>query len=76
MEKLLVDYEGLAEALSLSPRTLLRLGSKGMPCIRVGRRVLFDPVAVKEWLVRGGANSETAAAVPPSRPGRPRRVVP
>ena len=76
MEKLLVDYAGLAEALSLSPRTLLRLGSKGMPCIRVGRRVLFDPVAVKEWLAQGGAEGKAPAGSLPPKPGRPRRVVP
>ncbi len=73
MEPLLVDAEGLAPLLSLSVRTIRGLQTQGMPMIRVGRRVLFDPVAVKDWLARRSA--ATARSVLPLPRGRPRRRV-
>jgi excisionase family DNA binding protein len=36
--------------LSLSRTTLYRLRKAGMPCIRVGRRVLYNPSEVSAWL--------------------------
>ena len=87
MERLLVNLDDLASVVSLSPRTLRSFMAKGMPCIRAGRRVLFDPLRVKEWLERGGAAPGGAgrdvgeqgglsdAAVHRRPTGRPRRVV-
>ena len=73
MEPLLVDAQGLAPMLSLSVRTIRKFQELGMPQVRVGRRVLFDPIAVKEWLERGGATDPKPSGV--RRSGRPRRVV-
>ena len=72
-EALLVDAEALAPMLSLSVRTIRVLQEQGIPHTRVGRRVLFDPLAARNWLMhRAGAAPRSDA---PAR-GRPRRQVP
>jgi excisionase family DNA binding protein len=71
MEPLLVDAEGLAPLLSLSVRTIRELQAQGMPMIRVGRRVLFDPAAVKDWLARRSAvPARSTLQLPRARPRR------
>lgn len=35
-------------------RTLDAYRRQGLPCLRAGRRLLFDPQAVKQWLINGG----------------------
>jgi phage terminase Nu1 subunit (DNA packaging protein) len=75
MDPLLVDADGLSQMLSISVRTIRGLQERGMPMVRVGRRVLFDPVRVKEWLVQGGAADTKQGAPKGRRPGRPRRIV-
>ena len=79
MERLLVDARELAPMLSLSVWTVRHLEEQGMPHIRVGRRVLFDPIRVKEWLEQRGAQPPVADTRPEPtrrRTGRPRRLVP
>ena len=46
-----------------------------MPMVRVGRRVLFDPIQVKEWPARGGATAPRQQVPERPRLGRPRRIV-
>jgi len=75
MDPILVDADGLTQMLSLSVRTIRDLQKRGMPLVRVGRRVLFDLIRVKEWLVRGGAEAPKHPAPEERRPGRPRRIV-
>ena len=70
MEALLVDADGLAPLLSLSVRTIRLLQQQGIPHTRVGRRVLFDPLAARDWLMH---RAETHHNAP--RRGRPRRQV-
>lgn len=57
---LLLDARSAAAALSISPRKLWELTSIGeVPCIRIGRRVLYDPVDLREWIQRRkGASNE------------------
>ena len=79
MDRLLVDARELAPMLSLSVWTVRRLEDQGMPHIRVGRRVLFDPMRVKAWLEdRSGEALEAQTTPEPTRRrrGRPRRVAP
>lgn len=81
----------MAQMVSLSLRTIRSLQGKGLPHIRVGRRVLFDPIRVKAWLEQradataqaedacpGSEATSEASMIPESarrRPGRPRRIV-
>lgn len=53
-EKRLVSLSELAQMVGLSP-SQLRLGYRrgGLPHIRVGNRLLFDPSEVVEWLKAG-----------------------
>lgn len=64
-----MDAADLVPIIGLSVRTIRRLQGLGMPCVRVGRRVLFRPEEVVEWLARGSRPS-----APAHRVGRPRRV--
>jgi phage terminase Nu1 subunit (DNA packaging protein) len=73
MDPLLVDAEGLAPLLSLSVRTIRVSQAQGVPMVRVGRRVLFDPAAVKDWLARRSAVPARSTLRLPR--GRPRRRV-
>ena len=51
-----VDAKGLAEHLPVSRRTLGRLMAAGLPSLRLGRKRIFDLVAVDRWIrARGKA---------------------
>lgn len=40
-----------AQRLSISDRKLWSLTASGqMPCVRVGRRVLYDPTDLRDWI--------------------------
>lgn len=47
-----LTIEELAERLRTTPTAIycLRYRGEGPPAVRVGRRLLFDPVEVEEWL--------------------------
>ena len=75
MEHLLLDNSELARMLSLSQRTVRRRKARGLPQVLLGKRVLFHPIAVKEWLVEGNADPHPVAGTMRRKPGRPRRVV-
>ena len=49
--RLLMDAHDTAKALSISERKLWELMDKGeIPCVRIGRRVLYDPRALQRWI--------------------------
>lgn len=50
---LLWDVHATAKALNIGQRTLARLTRAGdIPCVRIGRRVLFDPRDLPVWIER------------------------
>lgn len=50
-EPIALGQEQAAEALGLSTRTVRALVARGeLPCIRVGRRVLFRRATLDQWL--------------------------
>lgn len=46
----LLTLAEVAEVLRVSPKTVQRLLKRGLPCIRFGRSVRFEPKAVSRWL--------------------------
>ena len=49
--RLLLDAHDAAQALSICERKLWELTNKGdLPCVRIGRRVLYDPRALTAWI--------------------------
>ncbi len=59
---LALDLPAAARALSLSPRTVAELSAAGdLPSRRVGRRRLFLPAELREWLetLPKGSENET-----------------
>ena len=49
----LLDRENLAKQLNgVSDRTIIRYERAGMPFISVGMLRLYDPVKVREWLMK------------------------
>ena len=76
MERLLVGTDDLATMLGVSRNTVRNLLARWLPCVRVGRRVLFNPQHVMEWLEKGMADPGRSRGSGPSRrTGRPRRIV-
>lgn len=59
--RLLMDAHDTATALSICERKLWELTNKGeIPCVRIGRRILYDPRALTAWIdgqVQGGGFS-------------------
>jgi hypothetical protein len=64
-----LDDSVLCEAMGWSIRTLGRNIAAGLPHYRIGRRRLFDIVAVRHWV---GSRQE-AKNSPPRGRGRPRK---
>lgn len=54
-EPVLVDKQALAQLLSCSPTHVDHLRKKGMPTIRLGGVVRFEPAKVLSWLRETGA---------------------
>lgn len=55
----LVNKRVLCEMLAVSPRQLDHLRKhEGMPWIRLGARVLFDPVKIAKWIESKTENGE------------------
>lgn len=49
--RLLIDAHETARALSISERTLWGMTNRGeIPSVRIGRRVLYDPRALRDWI--------------------------
>jgi hypothetical protein len=46
----LIDLKSLAGRMSLSVFSCRKYIHKGMPCYRIGRKILVDPVEVAMWL--------------------------
>ncbi|WP_417364257.1 helix-turn-helix domain-containing protein [Galbibacter sp.] len=49
--KLLVDSDELAKQLMVSKSTVVKLRKQGLPTIRIGDSVRFDPEAVKQFII-------------------------
>lgn len=65
----LADRPRICKALGVSARTVRRCEIKGMPVVKIGLLRLYDPIAVRDWIL---SNTERAAYCEPSRkPGRP-----
>ena len=50
-QKLLIDSDELAEQLSVSKSTIISLRKKGMPTVKIGNSVRFEPEAVMHFLL-------------------------
>ena len=46
----LLTLQEVARVLAVSPRTVRRLLSRGLPHVRIGRVLRFDPVDVGSWV--------------------------
>lgn len=68
----LMRREALCQELDVTPRTIRRFEVRGMPFVKVGNLRLYDPMAVRVWIL---SHQERATYCGPARrPGRPRRV--
>ncbi|WP_417750046.1 helix-turn-helix domain-containing protein [Rosistilla oblonga] len=62
LQPLLVDCVELAPLLSVSVETVKRYTSKGqIPCVRIGRRVLYQPETVLAALAEATVNERRVA---------------
>ncbi|WP_417745567.1 helix-turn-helix domain-containing protein [Rosistilla oblonga] len=62
LQPLLVDCVELAPLLSVSVETVKRYTAKGqIPCVRIGRRVLYQPEAVLAALAEATVNERRVA---------------
>jgi excisionase family DNA binding protein len=50
----LIDTNELAELLRVSISTISRLRKKGMPAMKIGGSIRFDPLKIKEWMESRG----------------------
>lgn len=51
--QLLINARDAAKALAISERKLWELtNGKAIPCVRIGRRVLYDPCDLQSWIGR------------------------
>ncbi len=55
----LIDRKQLAAELRCSDRTVIRRERAGMPFIRLGMMRLYDPAAVRAWLLTHEHRHET-----------------
>lgn len=57
--RLLISAKEAATLLSVSPRTLWALTQQGaVPVVRVGRRTLYSPAALREWIVAASSGGD------------------
>ena len=53
VEPLLMDARTASKSLSISERSLWTFTKNGeIPCVRIGKRVLYDPNDLREWIAR------------------------
>lgn len=58
-EPLLIDSKNAAKLLGISVRHLANLRKAGtIPSLRLGGRVLFDPAALRRWIVKQSQQGE------------------
>jgi hypothetical protein len=65
-----LDDSVLCEVMGWSDRTLARAIADGLPYYKIGRRRLFDVVAIRHWVT----TRQEAKNSPARKRGRPRRV--
>jgi hypothetical protein len=65
-----LDDSVLCEVMEWSDRTLSRAIADGLPYYKIGRRRLFDIVAVRHWVT----SRQQTKNSPPRKRGRPRRA--
>ena len=52
-QRLLLSARDASKALSICERTLWGMTKRGeIPCVRCGRRVLYDPNDLRQWIDR------------------------
>jgi hypothetical protein len=51
----LVDKQAIAQLLHCSPTQVDHLRKKGLPCVKAGNLVRFEPAKVLAWLHESGA---------------------
>lgn len=49
-KKMLLNKKEIAKELHLSVSMIDKLMTQGLPYIKIGKAVRFDPVEVKEWI--------------------------
>jgi predicted DNA-binding transcriptional regulator AlpA len=49
-KKMLLNKKEIAKELHLSVSMIDKLMTQGLPYIKIGKAVRFDPVEVKEWV--------------------------
>ena len=55
MQTRLIDVKSVAERLGEKPATVYDYARQGiLPCVRLGRKVKFDPKAIERWIEEGG----------------------
>ena len=59
-QQLLVDKQTLAQRLSCSAAHIDHLRKKGLPVVRVGEAIRFDPKDVMEWLRQNSGAAQEA----------------
>ena len=50
-QKLLIDSDELAEQLSVSKSTIIKLRKQGLPTIKIGDSIRFEPEDVMQFIV-------------------------
>jgi len=58
----LKSENSILESLNISRTTLWRLRQNGLPFVRIGRRVMFDPAKVMAWIEEHGTETTLKAA--------------
>jgi excisionase family DNA binding protein len=54
----LINTNELSELLGVSIMTISRLRKKGMPSLKIGGSVRFDPAKINEWMQSKGEVKE------------------
>jgi excisionase family DNA binding protein len=64
-----LDLASLAQELDLHPRTLMRWIEQpnGLPCTKLGRRILFNRDSVQNWIAAQERKPPASRRSPPAR---------
>lgn len=50
-QQILMNVVDAAKAMGISERTIWTLTQRhSLPCVRIGRRVLYDPLDLQKWI--------------------------
>jgi excisionase family DNA binding protein len=67
----LMTLDETAQYLRISPHTVGQYAREGrIPCVKIGRRVLYDKQALDKWLLAGNSNLPKPQVDGDGRPGR------